>query len=48
VRLVEGAFADQIGALAEMSDGKRVRVLLEIMGGQRPVGMDQSAVEVVE
>ena len=48
VRPVEGAFVDQVGELMEMSDGKRVKVLLQILGGQRPVVMSQSAVEVVE
>lgn len=47
VRPVEGAFADLVGDLSEMSDGKRVRVLLSIMGRQVPVVMPQSAVEVV-
>jgi hypothetical protein len=49
VRPVAGAFADQgwIGELSEMSDGKRVKVLLSIMGRQVPVVMPQSAVEVV-
>jgi hypothetical protein len=36
------------GELDKMSDGKRVKVLLTIMGRQVPVEMDQSAVEVVE
>jgi hypothetical protein len=30
------------------SDGKRVKVLLQIFGAERPVPMPQSAVEVVE
>jgi transcription antitermination factor NusG len=49
VKPVAGAFADQgwIGELSEMSDGKRVKVLLSIMGRQVPVVMPQSAVEVV-
>jgi transcription antitermination factor NusG len=48
VRPVEGAFVDMVGNLSQMSDGKRVKVLLEIMGRHVPVVMDQSAVEVVE
>lgn len=48
VRLLEGAFADHIGELAEMSDGKRVKVLLQMFGAQRPVEADQPTVEVVE
>jgi transcription antitermination factor NusG len=44
----EGAFVDLVGDLSEMSDGKRVKVLLEIMGRQVPVVMPQAAVEVVE
>ncbi len=47
VRLLAGAFVDHIGELAQMSDGKRVEVLLHIMGAQRPVKADQAAVEVV-
>ena len=49
VKPVAGAFADQgwIGELSEMSDGKRVKVLLSIMGRQVPVVMPQSTVEVV-
>jgi transcription antitermination factor NusG len=48
VRPLEGAFVDLVGDLSEMSDGKRVKVLLSIMGRQVPVAMPQSAVEVVE
>jgi transcription antitermination factor NusG len=48
VRPVEGAFVDLVGNLSEMSDGKRVKVLLSIMGRQVPVVMPKSAVEVVE
>jgi transcription antitermination factor NusG len=49
VRPTEGAFVDAglIGELAEMSDGKRVKVLLSIMGREVTASMPQSAVEVV-
>jgi transcription antitermination factor NusG len=47
VRATEGAFTDLVGRLSQMSDGKRVTVLLEIMGRQVPVVMPQAAVEVV-
>jgi transcription antitermination factor NusG len=47
VKATEGAFTDLVGSLSEMSDGKRVKVLLEIMGRQVAVAMPQSAVEVV-
>jgi hypothetical protein len=46
-RPLEGAFVDLVGDLSEMSDGKRVKVLLSIMGRQVPVVMPQAAVEVV-
>jgi len=47
VRPTEGAFTDLVGELSEMSDGKRVKVLMSIMGRQVPVVMPQTAVEVV-
>jgi transcriptional antiterminator RfaH len=37
VRLLAGAFAEQLGVLARLDDKGRVRVLLEIMGGKVPV-----------
>jgi transcription antitermination factor NusG len=48
VRVTEGAFSDLVGDLSEMSDGERVKVLLQVLGAQRPVEMNQTAVEVVE
>jgi transcription antitermination factor NusG len=47
VRPTEGAFTELVGSLSEMSDGKRVKVLLSIMGREVPVFMDQATVEVV-
>ena len=34
VRVLDGAFADQIGLFAAMSDGQRVDVLLDLLGRQ--------------
>lgn len=40
VRLLAGPFAGRIGEMLEMSDGDRVRILLEILGADRVVMAD--------
>ena len=37
VRILTGAFADFIGEIERLDDSGRIRVLLDIMGGQTPV-----------
>ena len=37
VRLLAGPFAEQLGTLERLDDNGRVRVLLNILGGQVPV-----------
>jgi transcriptional antiterminator RfaH len=37
VRIVAGAFADQLAVIERLDEAGRVRVLLEIVGGQVPV-----------
>ena len=44
VRLAAGPFADQLGILDRLDDSGRVRVLLEIMGGNIPVHLDRKYV----
>jgi transcriptional antiterminator RfaH len=34
VRLTAGAFAEQLGIIVSLNDSNRIRVLLEMMGGQ--------------
>ena len=42
VRILSGAFADTIGTLQRLDDNGRVRVLLELMGGEVPIILDRS------
>ncbi len=44
VRLVAGPFAEQLGVLERLDDVGRVRVLLEIMGGQIPIQLSRDNV----
>jgi transcription antitermination factor NusG len=46
VRLLNGPLADLAG-IVEMSDGRRVRLLLQLLGQPVPVKVRQAAVEVV-
>jgi transcriptional antiterminator RfaH len=39
VRITAGAFADQLAVIERLDDAGRVRVLLEIVGGQVPVSL---------
>jgi len=43
VEVVSGPFAKAVGVLARMDDGARVRVLLDIMGGQVPVSLSRES-----
>lgn len=47
VRLLHGPFADQIGRLAALDDTGRARVLLEILGAEREVSVEPSALAPV-
>ena len=44
VRIIEGAFADFIGELDRLDADDRVRVLLELMGGQTPIFLPRHSV----
>jgi transcriptional antiterminator RfaH len=44
VRVTAGPFADLLGRLAALDDSGRVRVLLNLMGGEVPVSLPESAV----
>lgn len=47
VRILSGPFARALGRLESLDDKGRVRVLLEIMGGQVAVRLNRSALEPV-
>jgi transcription elongation factor/antiterminator RfaH len=47
VRVVAGPFASVLGCLDRLDDNGRVRVLLDIMGGQVPALLDRSLLEPV-
>lgn len=47
VRVISGPLAELIGKLASLDDKGRVRVLLEIMGGEVVTTLDRSALEAV-
>lgn len=44
VRIQSGPFSDFIGELDQLDDGGRIRVLLDIMGGKKPVVLARSNV----
>jgi transcriptional antiterminator RfaH len=44
VRILSGPFADALGSLVHLDEKGRVRVLLEVMGGQVPVQLERSRV----
>jgi transcriptional antiterminator RfaH len=44
VRILAGAFADLIGHLDRLDDTRRVRVLLDIMGGRVPIVVPRTSV----
>ncbi|MGO9390739.1 transcription termination/antitermination protein NusG [Rhodoblastus sp.] len=48
VRLASGPFSEQLGVLQEFGSSQRVRVLLEIMGGQVPISLPLDAILPVE
>jgi transcription elongation factor/antiterminator RfaH len=47
VRVIAGPFAGVLGQLARLDDNGRVRVLLDIMGGQVPTLLDRALLEPV-
>lgn len=44
VRLLTGPFADLVGELESMTDTRRVRILLDILGGETPVVLPVTSV----
>jgi transcriptional antiterminator RfaH len=45
IRIVSGPFADAMGELIRLDANGRVRVLLEILGGQAPATIDRASLE---
>jgi len=48
VRVLQGPLQEQIGLLAALRPHERVLVLLQLLGGERPVELARSTIEVVE
>jgi transcriptional antiterminator RfaH len=48
VKVLQGPLHHQIGMLAALRPHERVLVLLQLLGGERPVELARSAIEVVE
>jgi len=48
VRVVSGPLSEKIGMLAALRPHERVLVLLQLLGGERPVELARNAVEAVE
>jgi transcriptional antiterminator RfaH len=48
VRVISGPLSEQIGMLAVLRPHERVLVLLQLLGGERPVELARSAIEAVE
>jgi transcriptional antiterminator RfaH len=44
VRILAGPFGDRIGELVHLDDGGRIRVLIELLGGQVPVQLSRGQV----
>jgi transcriptional antiterminator RfaH len=44
VRVSAGPFADLVGRLQQLDDSGRVRILLEVLGGEVPVLLSQNCV----
>jgi len=44
VRILAGPFGDRMGELIELDDAGRVRVLVELLGGRRPVDLSRGEV----
>jgi transcription antitermination factor NusG len=44
IRVTAGHFADLVGKLERLDDQRRVRVLLEIMGGRVPILLPEASV----
>lgn len=47
VRVVSGPLSEQIGMLAVLRPHERVLVLLQLLGGERPVELGRNAIEAV-
>src|SRR5215471_14517515 len=47
VRVISGPLGEQIGMLAALRPHERVLVLLQLLGGERPVELGRNAIEVV-
>ena len=48
VRVISGPLHDQIGLLALLKPHERVLVLLQLLGGERPVELGHNAIEAAE
>jgi transcription antitermination factor NusG len=48
VRVVSGPLSEQIGMLAVLRPHERVLVLLQLLGGERPVELGHNAIEAAE
>ena len=48
VRVISGPLHDQIGLLAVLRPDERVLVLLQLLGGERPVELARGAIEAIE
>ena len=48
VRVVSGPLSEQIGMLAVLRPHERVLVLLQLLGGERPVELARGAIEAIE
>ena len=47
VRVVSGPLSEQVGMLAVLRPHERVLVLLQLLGGERPVELARNAIEAV-
>ena len=47
VRVISGPLSDQIGLLAVLRPHERALVLLQLLGGERPVGLARGAIEAM-
>jgi transcription antitermination factor NusG len=47
VKVLQGPLCDQIGLLSAVRPHERVLVLLQLLGGERPVELARNAIEAV-
>ena len=47
VRVISGPLSEQIGLLAALRPHERVLVLLQLLGGERPVELARGAIEAI-